>query len=238
MISHRWLVVAAVVAICLSSSIVIVASHDESDATTTTSTTKTTTSSYGDGTRGRGGGIGRIIPKSRRGIQSEIVQAFAGDATFAAEFDNLELVFEVFATGTQNYDCKTRMLHEPIATLVGQTTTTTWGWKKILKGTHFFDFTETPTRAGWQLNGGSKWLGTRIAGVDNPDGATNNIAWLYLGEDEVSDFGIMEGITRVVRAETYGGVLPADAPTCQETYGKDIEVPYTSFYFFYRPRQW
>jgi hypothetical protein len=90
-----------------------------------------------------------------------------------------------------------------------------------LIGTHYAG----PT---WESTGGSKVVGTRVAGVTVHPAA---IPWLLLQAVSTSGRGVFACTTYIQRVKTAGGLAPSTPPTQA---GEEARVPYTAEYFFYQ----
>jgi hypothetical protein len=88
-------------------------------------------------------------------------------------------------------------------------------------GTHYVG----PT---WESNSGSYVVGKKI---DQAIPDLTAIPWLLLGAVDSDGPGIFDGITRIQRVNTVGGIAPA---TPGNYVGELAPVPYTADYFFYR----
>lgn len=93
-------------------------------------------------------------------------------------------------------------------------------------GTHYAG----PT---WENIDGSKVVGTRIANVASPDGASKSIDWLLLQAKSNEGTGIFSKVTYIQRLNTAGGVQPS-ADSCDSSKAKtDAQIDYTADYVFW-----
>jgi len=68
---------------------------------------------------------------------------------------------------------------------------------------------------------------------ERQDGGTGNIPWLLLGATPAEMDGKFAKVTSIQRLATRGGVEPTDV--CNEANaGKEVRVPYTADYYFYK----
>ena len=145
--------------------------------------------------------------------------------------------FILFAVGTQNYECKSGdgvwELKEPNAVLFssrGQCD------REVVTSHYFLDVPdESEGKASWEGADGSRITVTSAAlpvlsKVDSPDGV-HNIPWLSTVKTSGVEGPVYGDIVAVVRAETIGGVAPAE--TLCDLVGKKTFVPYKSAYVFY-----
>jgi hypothetical protein len=65
------------------------------------------------------------------------------------------------------------------------------------------------------------------------DGGAGNIPWLLLTGAPASTPGKFAGVTSVQRLATRGGVEPTGACDAANV-GKEMRVPYTADYYFYK----
>jgi len=141
-------------------------------------------------------------------------------AKLAAPADT-KLAFHVYAKGVQIYRWTGTSwnLYGPDALLSSDAA------GKSVVGTHY----EGPM---WETNSGSKVAG-QVLDRCTPD--PNAAAWLLLAAkpDEGKGPGVFHGVTRIQRVNTVGGVAPS-APG--DFVGDEERVPYTTEYFFYRPK--
>ena len=70
---------------------------------------------------------------------------------------------------------------------------------------------------------------------ERQDGGAGNIPWLLLTGSSTSTSGKFANITSVQRLATQGGVEPAE-PCRELNAGKEVRVPYTADYYFYKRR--
>jgi uncharacterized protein DUF3455 len=80
----------------------------------------------------------------------------------------------------------------------------------------------------WESNSGSKVVG-RVLERCTPDPTA--IPWLLLEAVSSEGPGIFNKVTFIQRVYTVGGIAPT-APG--NTVGEEVEVPYTTLYYFYR----
>ncbi len=141
-------------------------------------------------------------------------------ARLAAPADT-KLAFHVYARGVQIYRWTGTawQLFGPSAVLSSDAA------GKSVVGTHY----EGPT---WETNSGSKVVGEVLDRCTaDPDAA----AWLLLAAkpDEGNGPGVFDGVTRIQRVNVAGGLAPS---TPGDFVGDEERVPYTTEYFFYRPK--
>jgi hypothetical protein len=129
------------------------------------------------------------------------------------------LAYRSFAVGVQRYrwDGTAWVFVEPVATLYADDQY----HQKI--GMHYGG----PT---WQSNGGGKVVAAKIKEC-KPD--PTSIAWLLLQATSNQGPGLFGVVSFIQRVNTKGG-LPPIAPGA--TIGALADVPYTTEYYFYRPR--
>jgi hypothetical protein len=134
------------------------------------------------------------------------------------------LDFMANAQGVQIYKCKPKA-GDPYAyewAFVAPEASLTEGGKAI--GKHYAG----PT---WEANDGSKVKG---ATKQRQDASAGNIPWLLLaGTSEGA--GRLAGVTNVQRVATQGGVAP-NYGCDQMSVDKEVRVPYTAEYYFYRKK--
>jgi hypothetical protein len=81
----------------------------------------------------------------------------------------------------------------------------------------------------WESNSGSVVVGVRVSGINMDPTA---IDWLLLRAGDTDGPGIFNRTTFIHRVNTVGGRAPAVATA--DDFGKELRVPYTAEYFFYR----
>jgi len=129
------------------------------------------------------------------------------------------LAYRSFAIGVQRYrwDGMAWVFVEPVATLYADDQY----HDKV--GSHYGG----PT---WQANGGGKVVATKIKEC-KPD--PTSIPWLLLKATSNQGPGLFGAVSFIQRVNTKGGLAPiAPGPTI----GALADVPYTTEYYFYRPR--
>ena len=89
-------------------------------------------------------------------------------------------------------------------------------------GTHYAG----PT---WESNSGSVVVGVRVGGINVDPTAVD---WLLLRAGDTDGPGIFNRTTFIHRVNTVGGRAPAVATASD--LGKELRIPYTAEYFFYR----
>ena len=144
-----------------------------------------------------------------------------GNCSKLAAPADTKLAYHVYAKGVQIYrwDGDSWELYGPSALLSSDAA------GKSVVGTHY----EGPT---WETNSGSKVVGKVL---DRCIADPNAAAWLLLTAmpDEGKGPGVFHGVTRIQRVNVVGGVAPS-APG--DFVGDEERVPYTTEYFFYRPK--
>jgi uncharacterized protein DUF3455 len=85
----------------------------------------------------------------------------------------------------------------------------------------------------WELNDGSKVLGTAKERADAP--AAGAIPWLLLAAKSVGPEGAFSKVTNVQRVNTAGGAAPSGCFQAEE--GMRLRIPYTADYYFFTARQ-
>jgi len=135
-----------------------------------------------------------------------------------------ELAFVLAAEGVQVYTCKPSpkdpyafawSFIAPEATLVEAGS---------IVGRHF---------AGPTWASGSDLSSVKGAVRERADGGAGNIPWLLLAGTSASTPGRFANVTSVQRLATHGGVEPTEACTATNA-GKEVRVPYTADYYFYK----
>ena len=135
------------------------------------------------------------------------------------------LALRVRANGVQIYECKSAKegplqfswaLKAPEADL------------KDLSGKPMGKHYAGPT---WEANDGSKVVGEVVAKRDAPAAAA--IPWLLLRAKSTSGSGIFGAIASIQRLQTSGGSPPANGCDSSQS-GKELRVPYSAEYRFYK----
>ncbi len=137
----------------------------------------------------------------------ESLQAPAGNKVFHRTY---ALGVQVYRWNGSNWD-----FVAPIANLYADEN---YRWRT---GTHYAG----PT---WESNFGSTVVAARQAGCTADSTA---IPWLLLQAVSTDGPGIFRRVTYIQRVNTAGGLAPA---TPGSTIGKEVRVPYTAEYYFYR----
>jgi hypothetical protein len=83
----------------------------------------------------------------------------------------------------------------------------------------------------WEANDGSKVVGEVVAKADAP--ATDSIPWLLLRAKATAGRGVFSETTAIQRLYTHGGNPPAAGCDPSQA-GKEVRVPYSAVYRFYR----
>jgi hypothetical protein len=135
-----------------------------------------------------------------------------------------QLFLRVYAEGTQIYTCQMPAGGAAVWTFKAPAAKL-YDDRCVLVGSHFAG----PT---WKIdNDGSAVVGKKTAEAPSP--AAGSIPWLLLAANSRSGNGALQAVTYVSRIDTIGGVAPADG--CDTaSIGKEIAVPYTATYLFYR----
>jgi hypothetical protein len=135
-----------------------------------------------------------------------------------------ELAFVLAADGVQIYTCKPST-KDPYAyawTFIAPEATLAEGGAIV--GRHF---------AGPTWASGSDLSSVKGTVRERHDGGAGNIPWLLLTGASTATPGKFANVTSVQRLATKGGVEPAEA--CGATnVGKEVRVPYTADYYFYK----
>jgi hypothetical protein len=135
-----------------------------------------------------------------------------------------QLFLRVYAEGTQIYTCQ-----------AGTTGAYAWTFKApeaklyddrcVLVGSHF-------AGPSWKIEkDGSTVVGKKTGEAPSP--TAGSIPWLLLSTNTISGSGTLTPVTYVNRLDTAGGVAPADGCDAGAA-GKEIAVPYTATYLFYK----
>jgi hypothetical protein len=82
----------------------------------------------------------------------------------------------------------------------------------------------------WEASDGSKLVGTVVAKVSAPDGAS--IPWLLLSATVVQSGDRLGKVAFVQRLHTNGGLAPTNGCS-REAASTEVRVPYTADYYFY-----
>ena len=130
-----------------------------------------------------------------------------------------QLAYRSYAIGVQRYrwDGTAWVFVEPVATLYADDQY----HQKV--GTHYAG----PT---WHANSGGKVVAAKLKEC-KPD--STSIAWLLLKATSNQGPGLFGTVSFIQRVNTKGGLAPT-APGA--TIGTLADVPYTTEYYFYRPR--
>ena len=174
----------------------------------------------------------RTISMAASTLLTTMVAAHAGAETGTDEIpDGLRppagqvLALAARATGVQIYECKAAKdnpaqfawtLKAPEADL------------KDLSGKPVGKHYAGPT---WEASDGSKVMGELVAKHDAP--VTSAIPWLLLRAKSTSGNGIFSAIVSIQRLQTVGGTPPADGCDSSQA-GKELRVPYSAVYRFYK----
>ncbi len=137
---------------------------------------------------------------------------------------NQKLILSVQARGVQIYECA-----------ANKNDATHFAWSFSAPEATLFDgsgYTVGKHYAGptWELNDGSKVIGTVIARDDGP--TPDAIPWLLLGAKSSAGAGLLSSTKSIQRINTSGGKAPADGCDASRV-GAAIRVPYTATYRFY-----
>jgi hypothetical protein len=135
-----------------------------------------------------------------------------------------KLFLRVHAEGTQKYACQLSAAGTPAWTFTGPEAKL-YDDRCVLIGSHFGG----PT---WQIEkDGSAVVGKKAGEAPSP--APGAIPWLLLVANSSTGNGALTPVTYVNRIDTVGGLAPSDG--CDAgSIGKEIAVPYTSTYLFYK----
>jgi hypothetical protein len=136
------------------------------------------------------------------------------------------LMLRYRAEGTQIYTCKAT---------TGAATAFAWSFKAPQAtlmndgcqavGTHFAG----PT---WKASADdSAVVGSKVAEAPAP--AAGAVPWLLLKAASTTGQGLMNAVVAVQRVDTVGGVAPAGQCSAA-TAGREIRVPYSATYYFYK----
>jgi len=137
-----------------------------------------------------------------------------------------ELAFVLAADGVQVYTCKpsTKDPYSFAWSFIAPEATLSEAGSIV--GRHF---------AGPTWASGSDLSSVKGTVRERADGGAGNIPWLLLTGTSASTPGRFANVTSVQRLATKGGVEPKEA--CGETnVGKEVRVPYTADYYFYKRR--
>lgn len=137
-----------------------------------------------------------------------------------------ELAFVLSAQGVQIYTCKPSA-KDPYSyawTFVAPEATLSEAGSIV--GRHF---------AGPTWASGSDYSSVKGTVRERHDGGAGNIPWLLLTASSTSASGKFAHVTSVQRLATQGGVEPAE-PCRELNAGKEVRVPYTADYYFYKHR--
>jgi hypothetical protein len=133
------------------------------------------------------------------------------------------LYLETLASGVQIYECSRKpdstyewAFKSPEATLTARS-------GQVL-GKHYAG----PT---WEAVDGSRVVGE--AKARDPGPSASAIPWLLLAAKSSSGVGTFANTKAVQRVATVGGVAPAGGCT-ESTIKKEVRIPYSATYFFYR----
>jgi len=86
----------------------------------------------------------------------------------------------------------------------------------------------------WQSKSGSKVVGAVLQSAAAPE--LDAVPWLLLQAKSTKGPGVFDRVTFVQRVHTGGGKAPA-AGCDAANVGREVRVPYTAEYFFYRGRE-
>jgi len=156
---------------------------------------------------------GRLTPATRDASES-----VALGVCQKLNVTDAELAFHAYASGVQIYRWtgSSWALVGPSAQLFAD------AGNNAKVGTHYVG----PT---WESKSGSKVVG---AVIDRCTPEPNAIPWLLLGAVSSDGAGVFNGVTRIQRLNTVGGLAPA---TPGAVVGDVVSIPYSAEYFFYRP---
>ena len=134
------------------------------------------------------------------------------------------LFLRVYAEGTQKYTCQAGASGAAAWTFVAPEAKL-YDDRCVLVGSHFGG----PT---WKFDkDGSAVVGKKTAEAPAP--TSGAIPWLLLATNTTMGTGTFAAVTYVNRIDTVAGVAPAEG--CDSaSLGKEIAVPYTATYLFYR----
>ena len=138
-----------------------------------------------------------------------------------------ELAFVLSARGVQIYTCKVSA-SDPYShawSLVAPEATLVEGGAVV--GRHY---------AGPTWASDSDTSSVKGAVRERHDGGAGNIPWLLLAATSTSTPGRFANVTSIQRLATQGGVEPAEACVAS-TAGKEMRVPYTADYHFYKRKR-
>jgi hypothetical protein len=135
------------------------------------------------------------------------------------------LALEARATGVQIYECKAAK-DDPVQ----------FSWTLKAPEADLKDPSGKPVGkhyAGptWEASDGSKVMGEVVAKRDAPD--AGSIPWLLLRAKSTSGSGVFGAIASIQRLRTVGGSPPANGCDSSQS-GKELRVPYSAVYRFYK----
>jgi hypothetical protein len=135
-----------------------------------------------------------------------------------------QLFLRVYAEGTQKYTCQAGASGAAAWTFVAPEAKL-YDDHCVLVGSHFAG----PT---WKFDkDGSAVVGKKAGEAPSP--TSGSIPWLLLATNMTTGTGTAASVTYVNRIDTVAGVAPSDG--CDSAgLGKEIAVPYTATYLFYR----
>jgi hypothetical protein len=137
------------------------------------------------------------------------------------------LFLHVYARGVQIYRC-----------VPDKKDTNTYSWTFVAPAADLFTAPDYKVATGkhyagptWESSDGSKVTGKKLQQADAADAGA--IPWLLLSAGTVTGSGVLSSTTFIQRVNTKGGQSPP-APADKSQLGKEISVPYTAEYLFYR----
>jgi hypothetical protein len=136
-----------------------------------------------------------------------------------------QLFLRVYAEGTQKYACQMPAAGGAPAWTFVAPEAKLYDDHCVPVGSHFAG----PT---WKIaQDGSAVVGKKSAEAPSP--TSGSIPWLLLATNMTTGTGAFNAVTYVNRIDTVGGVAPADGCDAASL-GKEITIPYTATYLFYR----
>jgi hypothetical protein len=135
-----------------------------------------------------------------------------------------DLAFVLAADGVQIYNCKPSPKDPYSYTWAFIAPEATLSEAGSIVGRHF---------AGPTWASGSDLSSVKGTVRERADGGAGNIPWLLLAGASTSTPGKFANVTSVQRLATKGGVEPTQACGASNV-GKEVRVPYTADYYFYK----
>ena len=129
------------------------------------------------------------------------------------------------AAGVQIYTCKTK-----------PDDSYSYAWSFVAPSAALMEGDKTVGKHGAGPVWESTSDGSSVKGAvkQRQDGGAGNIPWLLLGGASAGS-GRFAGVTSVLRVATIGGTEPA-AGCDASAVGKEVRVPYTADYYFYKKK--